>query len=96
MAEPRIALSDGRVIVEVHVQPRAARSAVVGLHDGRLKVALQAPPVDGAANQALVALFAELLGVTRAQVALVRGEKSRQKTLGISGVSVEQVRALLP
>jgi uncharacterized protein (TIGR00251 family) len=96
MQQPKISVQGERVIVEVHVVPRAKRSAVIGLHDGRLKVALCAPPVDGEANRALLAFFADALGQPRRAVELVRGEKSRQKTLAIAGVSPAQVRALLP
>lgn len=96
MEQPKISVQGERVIVEVHVVPRAAKSAVIGLHDGRLKVSLCAPPVDGEANQELIAFFAGALRVPRRAVTLLRGEKSRQKALEIAGVSVEQVRALLP
>jgi uncharacterized protein (TIGR00251 family) len=96
MEQPKISVQGERVIVEVHVLPRATRSAIIGLHDGRLKLALRAPPVDGAANEELIAFFAAALGVARRAVTLVRGEKSRQKTLAITGVREEQVRALLP
>jgi uncharacterized protein (TIGR00251 family) len=96
MEQLKISVQGERVIVEVHVVPRAAKSAVIGLHDGRLKVALRAPPVDGAANQELIGFFVGALGVPRRAVELLRGEKSRQKTLAIAGVSAEQVRALLP
>jgi uncharacterized protein len=87
--------ADG-VLLEVHVVPRAKRSAIVGAHDGRLKVALCAPPVDGEANAALVALFADLLGCPKRDVTLVRGDTSRQKTLFLRGVSVRHVEQLLP
>lgn len=84
------------VLIDVHVVPRAKKSAVLGVHDGRLKVALLSPPVDGAANQALIELFAALLGCPRRDVQLVRGDKSRQKTLAIRGVSAAQLAALVP
>jgi uncharacterized protein (TIGR00251 family) len=96
MEQLKISVQGERVIVEVHVVPRAAKSAVLGLHDGRLKVALAAPPVDGEANQELIAFFAGALGKPRRAVTLVRGERSRQKTLAIVGVSLDEVRALLP
>lgn len=83
------------VQVEVHVVPRAKRSEIVGVHDGRIKVALLAPPVDGEANAALIALFAQLLGCPKRAVTLVRGDTSRQKTLFLRGASAEQVLALL-
>lgn len=91
----KISVQGERVIVEVHVVPRAAKSAVIGVHDGRLKVSLAAPPVDGEANAELIAFFSSALGVSRRAVALLRGERSRQKALAITGVSAEQVRALL-
>lgn len=82
------------VLLDVHVVPRASRSEVVGVHDGRLKVALCAPPVDGAANAELVALFAELLGCPKRDISLVRGDTSRQKTLLLRGMSRQRVEAV--
>ncbi len=81
--------------LDVVVQPRASRSRVVGLHDGRLKVQLAAPPVDGAANDALSDLIAEQLDVARSQVALVRGETSRRKTILVRGADAAVVGRLL-
>lgn len=86
----------GGVEFDVHVVPRASRSKVVGMHDGNLKVALAAPPVDGAANDALVALLASLLKTPKSAVRLVRGQTSRRKTLAVDGVDVARVEALLP
>lgn len=81
-------------MLEVHVVPRASRSEVVGLHDGRVKVALDAPPVDGAANAALMRFIADSLSIRLRDVSLVRGEKSRQKTLAIRGSDEASVRAM--
>ncbi|MET0340766.1 MAG: DUF167 domain-containing protein [Polyangiales bacterium] len=86
----------GGVLVDVHVVPRASRSKVVGVHDGCLKIALDAPPVDGAANEALVALLAKLLKRPRSAITLVRGHTSRRKTLAIDGVDARGVAALVP
>jgi uncharacterized protein (TIGR00251 family) len=93
--ELKITERDGHVLVEVHVVPRASRSAISGVHDGRIKVSLDAPPVDGAANAALIALFAKLLALPRRDVRLVRGETSRHKVLELHGASLAQVRALV-
>lgn len=84
------------LLVDVHVTPRASRSAILGVYDGRLKVALDAPPVDGEANAALITLFAKLLKLPKRQIALVRGQTSRQKTLSLTGTSDQALRALLP
>jgi uncharacterized protein (TIGR00251 family) len=87
----------GAVLLELLVQPRASRTRVVGEHDGRLKVQLAAPPVDGEANEALVAFLAGALGVRRAEVALLRGEAGRRKTVRVAGVdAAAALQALAP
>ena len=94
MAELDITPRGGAVRFAVRVQPRAARSEVSGLHGGALKVRLQAPPVDGAANEALVALLAEELKVGRRQVRIVAGASSRAKVVEVDGVEPARVREL--
>jgi uncharacterized protein (TIGR00251 family) len=84
----------GGVRFAVHVQPRASRSEVSGVHGAALKVRLSAPPVEGAANEALIALLAERLGVTRRQVRIVAGATSRAKTVEVDGVGRAQVARL--
>jgi uncharacterized protein (TIGR00251 family) len=93
--ELKIVVHEGHVRVDVHVVPRASKSAILGVHDGRIKVSLDAPPVDGEANAALIAFFAKALKRPKRDVTLVRGETSRQKTLAIQGVSEADVRALV-
>jgi uncharacterized protein (TIGR00251 family) len=78
----------------VRVQPRAARSEIAGLHGDALKVRLSAPPVDGAANVALVDLLAEALGVPRRCVRIVSGATSRGKVVEVDGANVENIRRL--
>lgn len=69
----------------LHVQPGAKRAGVAGLHGARLKLRIAAPALDGRANDALVAFVAEKLGVPKARVAVVRGERSRDKVVAVSG-----------
>jgi uncharacterized protein (TIGR00251 family) len=69
----------------VHVQPGARRSEVAGLHGDRLKIRIAAPALDGRANDALVAFIAAALGISNARVAVVKGERSREKLLAVSG-----------
>ena len=88
------ATADG-VIVAVHAQPGARRDAVVGLYDGRLKIALSAPPVDGRANAALAQFLAHSTGVAKSAVELVSGQTSRAKRFLIRGVTLEAVIAAL-
>jgi uncharacterized protein (TIGR00251 family) len=76
----------------VHVQPRASRSEVVGWREGALAIRLTAPPVEGAANKACREFLAEALGVRRADVTLVSGDKSREKRFRIEGLTAEELR----
>lgn len=85
---------DGSVRFAVRVQPRASRSEIVGVHGDAMKVRLSAPPVDGAANEALVELIAEELGVGRRAVRIVSGESSRSKVVEVEGVTAAAVLRL--
>lgn len=79
----------------VHVQPRASRSELAGQHGGALKVRLAAPPVDNAANEALVEFMAGVLGLPRRQVRLVGGATSRRKLLEVEGMDAATLAARL-
>ena len=83
---PKITETDGAIVFDVQVVPRASRNKL-GIVGDRLKVQLTAPPVDGAANEALRAFFAKELGVPKGQVEIVRGETGRKKTLRVAGVA---------
>jgi uncharacterized protein (TIGR00251 family) len=80
------------VRVRVHVQPRASRTGLAGLHGDALKVRLAAPPVDGAANAALVGLLSDVFGVPRHAVRVVGGHAAREKVVELDGVDVAAVR----
>ena len=90
----RVVVRGTTVRVDVHVQPRASKSEIVGLHGAALKVRVQAPPVEGAANEALVSLLADRLGVPRRAVRVVAGAASRMKTVEVDGTTEDAVRAL--
>jgi uncharacterized protein len=79
----------------VRVQPRASRSEIAGTYGDALKVRLQAPPVDGAANAALVDFLADSLGVPRRAVRIVAGMSSRSKVVEVDGVPPAAVQRLL-
>lgn len=85
----------GQVELAVLVQPRASRTKVVGEHDGRLKIALAAPPVDGEANAALIEFLSDTLGVRKADVTLLDGDTSRRKRLAVRGVSEAEIMVKL-
>lgn len=81
--------------INVYVQPRASKTVIAGMHDGCVKIRLAAPPVDGAANAALVEFVAEQLGIAKSRVRITAGLTSRRKTVEVDGVSAEQVAAAL-
>ena len=83
------------VDLDVRVIPRARRTEVAGLRDDGLVIRLAAPPVEGAANDALVAFVAEWLAVPRRAVHILSGERSRRKRLSVDGVTADLVRARL-
>jgi len=84
------------VKLALRVQPGAKRSALLArLASGEWKVSVSAPPVEGQANEAVVELMSELLGVKRRQVTLKRGTSSRSKLIEVEGVSAEQAEARL-
>jgi uncharacterized protein len=78
----------------VRLQPRASRNEIVGLAGGALRVRLHAPPVDGAANDALVAFLADRLAVPRRRVRIVSGASSRMKTIEVEGVRAAHIERL--
>ncbi len=82
-------------LLQVYVQPNATKTRIVGEHDARLKIALQAPPVDGAANEALLEFLAELLGVPQKKIELINGQKGRKKSVLIRGILENKIRTHL-
>lgn len=86
---------DGLFCIWVHVQPRASKSGIVGIHDGCLKLAITSPPVDNKANHAVISYLAEFFHVARNRIRLDSGEKSRRKLLCIKGVEKAEIQERL-
>jgi len=84
-----------RAIIEIHVQPRASKTEVVGWYGDAIKIRVAAPPVDGAANEALVRFLAQLLGIPRAGVTVVGGATGRRKRVEIVGIERESALEVL-
>ncbi len=80
---------------QVKVHPRAKKNAITGEVGDALKLALTAPPLEGRANEACIAFFAEFLNVPRSSVTIATGESSRNKVIRVAGVSAAQVEAKL-
>src|SRR2546421_6415274 len=95
--QPPAAGSDGEeaIVLRVHVQPGAGRTAVSGRYGDALKVRIAAPPEGGRANAACRAFLAELFGVAEGNVELTSGPSSRSKRFRITGVGAEDVRRIL-
>ena len=83
------------VIIRVYVAPRSSANKVIGVHNGEIKVALTAPPVEGAANRALIVFMAKALDVPRSSVTLQSGETSRHKVLRVEGIDADATLRLL-
>ena len=88
--------ADAQALLKVHVLPRGSKNEVTGRREDALCIKLTAPPVENAANKALIEFIADLLGIKKGQVEIVSGHKSREKTLRISGIGQEEVDGLLP
>lgn len=81
--------------IHLHIVPRASRTQVAGLHDGRLKMQVAAPPVDGEANDAIVRFLAKALGVGRDQVSIASGATGKRKAVVVEGMSAAEAEAKL-
>ena len=82
-------------VLSVRIQPRASKNEIVMMENGGLKIRLTAPPVDGAANEALVKFLADRLSIAKSRVEIVSGHTGREKIIRITGMSDGEVRRLL-
>jgi len=83
------------VRIRVMVQPRAATSEAAGIHDGCWKIRVAAPPVDGAANDALIEFLAKRLGIAKSRVRIAAGAAARRKVVEIEGIGADAIAAAL-
>jgi uncharacterized protein (TIGR00251 family) len=86
---------DGALLVDIVVQPRASRAGVGPVQGDRLRVAVTAPPVDGKANEAVIAALAAALDLPRRSITIVRGETGRRKTVRLDGLGRADLAARL-
>ena len=87
--------TNGSVRLLLHVQPRASRNEIAGVHGGALKVRIMAPAVEGAANAALIEFLAARLGVRKDAVRVVTGRHGRSKLVEIAGIDEQRARRLV-
>jgi len=83
------------VIFKVHVQPRASRNEICGIHGDELKLRLTAPPVEEAANKLCMEFLAKLLQVAKSRVTITSGLKSRHKAIKVAGINGDTLLSLL-
>ncbi len=95
MSLPCLRQTDAGVETFLYIQPRASRNKVVGLQGEELKIALTAPPVDGAANVACCHFLAKLCGLPRSRVRLISGDTSRHKRILLEGADLQEICCLL-
>jgi uncharacterized protein len=88
-ADVDIRAIDGGIEIRLHIQPRARKSGIVGIHNKALKVKISAPPVDDAANRAIIDYFSGLLGLPKSNIKIASGLKSKEKALQIKGISLQ-------
>jgi len=81
--------------IDVRLRPRGSRDELLGVREGVLQAKVSAPPVDGKANKALCKLIAKRVGVAPSRVGVVRGEKSREKVVRVTGMTQAEVDAAL-
>ncbi|MCX7176710.1 MAG: DUF167 family protein [Proteobacteria bacterium] len=95
MSEAWLRGGGAALVLTLHIQPGAKKTEIVGLHGEALKIRLAAPPVDGKANECLIAFLAQTLGIAKSGIELVSGASSRAKRVHIEGVDAETVRRKL-
>ena len=83
---PYFSVTGDGLLLRCHIQPKASRDAIAGVHNDRLKIRITAPPTDGRANEHLCRFIGKLAGVPKSRISLASGQSSRQKTLVISGL----------
>jgi hypothetical protein len=87
--------ASGAMTFAVKVIPRASKNQIAGIEGDAIKIRLNAPPVEGKANDALIKFLADVLGVSRAQIEIVTGQTSRRKVVRVLGVTAQEVKRRL-
>lgn len=83
------------IIFAVRVQPRSSKNEICGIYGDAIKIKLTSPPVEGEANEGLIKFLAGILKISKGQIEIIGGHKSRTKSIKITGVTKEKVADLL-
>ena len=95
MDDDHVVIVKGSTAVRIVVQPNAKKTGVIGFHDGMVKLAIAAPPVDGKANKEVVGYLAKFFSLRKSEVQLVSGERSRKKLCTLGSLKENEVRRRL-
>jgi len=95
MDYPFLSETPNGIKITLHVQPKASKSAVAGVHGDALKLRIQAPPVDGKANKAIIKFLSSLFHIPQKDIVLKSGSSSRRKIFIIKGMSLDQAQTIL-
>lgn len=93
--EPYVSAGKEGVYLAVHIQPRASKNEICGIHGSELKIRLTSPPVEGAANKLCQEFLASLFGIPKSRVSISSGEKSRHKRVLLEGLSIDEAKFTL-
>ena len=88
---PRIRETSDGLEIRLHVQPRARHPEISGFYNGALKIKVTAPPVDDAANRAVIEFLAARLGIPKSKISILSGAKSKDKLLLIKNISADEL-----
>lgn len=91
----KVAETTDGIVFNVCVQPRASRNELCGISGNELKLRITSPPVEGSANKLCIEFLASFLGIAKSRVSILRGEKSRHKSIKVIDVEKEEFLALL-
>lgn len=84
---------DGRVLLKLHVQPKASKNRFAGIYNDAIKITITAPPVDGKANAAVIKFLASTLNLKKKDLEIKHGLQSRTKSVLIAGRSIKDIRS---
>jgi uncharacterized protein (TIGR00251 family) len=82
-------------LIDILVQPRASKTEITGVHDGALRIRIAAPPVEGAANDAVIDFLSKLLKMSKRDIQIVSGATGRRKQVLVRGIDADQARQTL-
>ncbi len=87
--------SDNGVLLQIHVIPNASKSEISGEHNGKLKIKISSPPVDGSANKELINFFSKKFKISKSKINIKMGEKGRDKTIFIKDAKINSINSIL-